>query len=387
MNEGVGGLGRLGTVVGAIAAPTSLVTALLYYFGYYHAYWFFAYFRVHSTLLGFGTADYLMRSLDALWVPMTVTATVGVVVFWGHDLVWRRLATRLRRSVLRGATAAVAVLGFLLTLGGLWSTFTTTFLSSVLTLAPLSLSVGVMLLVYARHLGRAVAVAGDGAATANQAEEPVEAAAQGALQDAPQDAQGPPPAPPAADAIEATGTAAETTETAESTETTAVATDGDAPSPTPAASPSPPPSPPSPPPAPRPEWATLVEWTVVFALVMLGLVWAAGDYAASVGTTRAQRFTAALAEQPSTVVYSEHSLSISGPGVRETRCGNDKAAYGYRYDGLVLILQSGNQYVLVPARWSRADGVALVLPRNDSVRLEFGPPASVLSRAAQRPSC
>jgi hypothetical protein len=118
MNEGAGGLGRLGTIVGAIAAPTSLVTALLYYFGYYHAYWFFAYFRVNSTVLGFGTADYLMRSLDALWVPMTVTATAGLLAFWGHELLRHRLATGVRPPVLRYVIPTVASLGFLLALGG-----------------------------------------------------------------------------------------------------------------------------------------------------------------------------------------------------------------------------------------------------------------------------
>ncbi|MFJ7067930.1 hypothetical protein, partial [Streptomyces sp. NPDC101115] len=91
MNEGATGPGRLATFVGAVAAPTGLVTGLLYYFGYFHAYWFFAYFRVNSTVLGFSTADYLMRSLDALWVPLTVAATLGVAVFWGYDLGRRRL--------------------------------------------------------------------------------------------------------------------------------------------------------------------------------------------------------------------------------------------------------------------------------------------------------
>ncbi|AVH60880.1 MULTISPECIES: hypothetical protein [Streptomyces] len=341
MNEGAGGLGRLGTIVGAIAAPTSLVTALLYYFGYYHAYWFFAYFRVNSTVLGFGTADYLMRSLDALWVPMTVTATVGLLAFWGHDLLRHRLATGVRPPVLRYVISTVAGLGFLLALGGLWSTFTRTFLNRVLALAPLSLSVGVSLLAYALHLRRTVATN----ATASDDHADSQSNAVGQNDDS--------AAPSNTDSTPNSGTS------------------NTAP----------------PRPATRPEWAALAEWAVVFVLVGLGLVWAANDYAASVGVTRAQRFVAGLSDYPSAVLYSERSLSISAPGVRETRCGKGKAAYGYRYDGLALILQSGNQYVLLPYRWTRADGVALVIPRNDSVRLEFGPPPSSLSGAAQHPAC
>ncbi|MEU1199757.1 hypothetical protein ABZ446_26515 [Streptomyces sp. NPDC005813] len=342
MNEGAGGIGRLGTIVGAIAAPTSLITALLYYFGYYHAYWFFAYFRVNSTVLGFGTTDYLMRSLDALWVPMTVTAAAGLLAFWGHDLLRHRLATGMRPPVLRHVIPAVSGLGFLLALGGLWSTFTNTFLNRALALAPLSLSVGVTLLAYALHLRRTVA------ANATASDDHAENQSDPDSQDG--------------DSV----AAADTDDTDH--------TDGGG-------------SNSGLSPAKRPEWAALAEWAVVFVLVGLGLVWAANDYAASVGVTRAQRFVAGLADYPSAVLYSERSLSISAPGVRETRCGTGKAAFAYRYDGLTLILQSGNQYVLLPYRWTRADGVALVIPRNDSVRLEFGPPPSSLPGAAQHPTC
>ncbi|MFD9800170.1 hypothetical protein [Streptomyces sp. NPDC059071] len=378
MNEGAAGPGRLATFLGAVAAPTGLVTGLLYYFGYFHAYWFFAYFRVNSTVLGFSTADYLMRSLDALWVPLTVAATLGVAVFWGYDLGRRRLGPLMGPVARRRATAALAAIGFLLLAGGLWSTFQVTFLSRVLTLAPLSLSAGVALLAYARHLARR-----------NAAEAPAPQ---------PPAAREPEPAPSPADDGDDQGDgdgngdgdgtdAAPNTSAAEGAD--APPAPGDRPT-APAPDPAPEPAPPSP---ARPEWAVLAEWAVVFTLVMLGLVWAANDYAASVGTVRAQRFTAGLPHYPTTIVYSEHSLSISGPGVSETRCkdakgGKDDAAYGYRYDGLTLILQSGNQYVLVPTRWTPADGVALVLPRNDSVRLEFGPPPGAAARGRARvPSC
>ncbi|MEV8624605.1 hypothetical protein [Streptomyces sp. NPDC051079] len=372
MNEGAGGLSRLGTLVGAVAAPTSLVTALLYYFGYYHAYWFFAYFRVNSTVLGFSTADYLMRSLDVMWVPLTVLATLAVGAFWGYDTARRRLAARMGPVARRRATGALAVSGFLLTLGGLWSTFRETFLSDVLTLAPLSLSVGVTLLAYARHLVRRAAR--EPVPTAPPAPEAVPAPVP-----VPASAPAPLPVPaPTPEPVPVVPSPA-------SPDTTAPQRAGPSPRQTSAPATEPPPQP-----APRPEWATLAEWSVVFALVMLGVVWATNDYAASVGTVRAKRFAAGLSDYPSTVVYSAHSLAIGGPGVRETRCkaGRDAApAYGYRYDGLVLILQSGNQYVLVPTRWTPADGVALVLPRNDSVRLEFGPPPGPRRGGTPAPGC
>src|SRR4029077_18370841 len=43
---------QLVKILGAIVAPTTLLTALLYYFGWSHAYWFCDYFGVNSTVLG-----------------------------------------------------------------------------------------------------------------------------------------------------------------------------------------------------------------------------------------------------------------------------------------------------------------------------------------------
>ncbi|MER5185590.1 hypothetical protein ABT009_46295 [Streptomyces sp. NPDC002896] len=344
MNEGPTGLGRLGWIIGAIAAPTSLVTGLLYYFGYYHAYWFFAYFGVNSTVLNFSTADYLRRSLDALWVPMTLTAAVGLLAFWAHELLRGRLAAEAGREVLRHAIPVVAGLGLLLTLGGLWSTLTETFLNRVLVLAPLSLSLGVTLLAYALHLRRTLAAATPppDATSAANADPP-----DGEADDRDSSASDPDPLTSGSPADSDTSNTSSPSVT-------------------------------------RPEWVALAEWAVIFVLVALGLVWAANDYAASVGETRARRLASQLANYPSTVLYSERSLSISAPGVSETRCHDPKAAYGYRYDGLTLVLQSGNQYVMLPYRWTPTNGVALVVPRSDSVRLEFGPPPSA---DPQGPAC
>ncbi|WP_158714604.1 MULTISPECIES: hypothetical protein [unclassified Streptomyces] len=341
MNEGATSVGRLGMIIGAIAAPTSLITALLYYFGYYHAYWFFAYFGVNSSVLGFGTTDYLMRSLDALWVPMTVTAAAGLLAFWAHDMLRGRLGAEAWIRAMRYVVPATLSLGLLLALGGLWSTFTQTFLNRVLVLAPLSLSIGVTLLAYALHLKRTVLPT--------------------ALSPSPAD---PDDAPPAGTSGPPDNDHQDTDQTDPPDDTHGTVT-----------------------PHPRPEWAALAEWAVILVLVGLGLVWAANDYAASVGETRARRYAAELENYPSAVLYGERSLSISAPGVRETRCHDDKAAYAYRYDGLTLVMESGRQYVLLPYRWTPADGVALVIPRSNSVRLEFGPPPHARTTAAPTTAC
>ncbi len=94
---------------------------------------------------------------------------------------------------------------------------------------------------------------------------------------------------------------------------------------------------------------------------------------------------AELPTYPSAVVYSERSLSLHAPGVRETRCHDRDAAYRFRYDGLKLVLQSGDQYLFLPEGWSPSNGVAILMPRNDSLRLEFIPAAA--RGTIQRPAC
>jgi hypothetical protein len=130
----------------------------------------------------------------------------------------------------------------------------------------------------------------------------------------------------------------------------------------------------------------VVEWAGIFLLVGLSLFWAANDYSTAVGTSRARQFVAELPSYPSTVVYSERSLNLQAPGVREVRCKDPEAAYRFRYDGLKLVLQSGNQYLFLPTAWTPADGVAILMPRSDSLRLEFIP-ATTAHGPAARPTC
>jgi hypothetical protein len=115
----------------------------------------------------------------------------------------------------------------------------------------------------------------------------------------------------------------------------------------------------------------LAEWGAAFLLVSVGLYWAVGNYAFGVGTGRAQQLEAALPSQPAAVLYSERSQSLDVAGVTEVRCADPEAAYRFRYDGLRLVRQAGNQYLLVAATWTRDTGTAVLIPRGSGVRLEF----------------
>lgn len=60
-------------------------------------------------------------------------------------------------------------------------------------------------------------------------------------------------------------------------------------------------------------------------------------------------------------------------------CKNSDAAYRFRYEGLKLIPQSGNQYLFLPASWAPTNGAAIVLPRSETLRLEFSPAGQMRS--------
>lgn len=261
-----------------IVAPTTLVTGLMFFFGWGHAYWFFHYFGVDSSSLGLSRSDYLMRSIDGLFLPVAALAVLALAVAWGRLLGERLLPASVRRSPGEWAPRAAAVLGVLLVLNGISALFVATIFNHRLAVAPLSLALGIALLFWLMHR---------------------------------------------------TGTAG-------------------------------------------PGWLIVTEWLAVFVLVGLALFWAAFDYSAAVGRSRAAQFVDELPSSPETIVYSESRLNLNAPGVDEVRCAGDpELAYGFRYDGLTLLWRTGDEIVLLPRSWTRSDGVAVVIARDAGVRLEF----------------
>ncbi len=251
-------------------------------------------------------------------------AAAGLAAFWGHDLLRTRLAAGARPYPLRILVPVLGGAGFLLFLGGFWSVLDDRFfLRSHLAGAPLSLAVGVVVLAYTLQLRRSLPLEPDTATPTT----------------APNDGSDPP-----------------TSSTPPDTTSAPSAPDLQA--------------------AVRSEWVGVAEWAVIFVLIGLSLIWAESDYAAAVGRSRAQELASQLPTSTMAVLRSERSLGIDAPGVREVHCRNVKSAYPYRYQGLVLVIQSSDQYVLLPQRWQRDTGVALVIPRTDVVRLEFVPYAA-----------
>lgn len=132
----------------SIVAPVTLLSALLFYFGYVSSRAQYRYFGVDVDTIGLSTRDYVMRSPQALLVPLLVIALGGAVLLLVHLLVLRRPpdAALLRACLVAGWLALVAGLGLLFgyPLVGSWPPYGL--------VTPLVLAAGVGLVAYALHL-------------------------------------------------------------------------------------------------------------------------------------------------------------------------------------------------------------------------------------------
>jgi hypothetical protein len=100
-------------VIGLFVAPTTVVTALCYYFGYLYTRKYFAYFGVDANAIGFSTSDYVIRSVTALYVPVLAFVFCWVAVLWAGFYLRRLAQTGRRNELLRRTALALIAVGML----------------------------------------------------------------------------------------------------------------------------------------------------------------------------------------------------------------------------------------------------------------------------------
>ena len=69
---------------GAVASQVALATALLYYVGWARSHATLGYFGIDPALVGYSTADYVLRSLSAAFAPVIVVTLVGLGLLLLH---------------------------------------------------------------------------------------------------------------------------------------------------------------------------------------------------------------------------------------------------------------------------------------------------------------
>lgn len=276
-------------IVGSVLAPTTVLAALLFYFGTQHVNGFCSWFGVHYAVLGLSVSDYLIRAADGMFGPLTFTAAIGLVAMWGYRLLEARLSPTAWRNLARRIVPVMVVIGLGLVALGITGLAVPSLLYPLPGLPGLCIATGFVLFPIADRIHRA-RVGRHSSAVGGVA-----------------------------------------------------------------------------------------QWTFTFILVTVGLFWSVTDYSSAAGEMRAYEFETKLGGMADTVVFAEKELGIHARGVQVTRCAAG-SAYGFRYDGLVLVMESGATYLLLPREWNRMDGIAVVLPRSARVRVEFAPSGTSRAR-------
>lgn len=108
---------RVLALIGAVVAPTTLVTGLAFYFGWRRERAFAGYFGIDQSVLGFSTSDYVLRSIDALFVPFVVVLLVLFGAVAARVLLASHLARRELPPIIALAGLGAFVVGILLASG------------------------------------------------------------------------------------------------------------------------------------------------------------------------------------------------------------------------------------------------------------------------------
>lgn len=274
-------------------APATFVTWLLYYFGRAQAKEEYGYFAIDHRLLGLTNGDYVLISIDAMFWPLFVGLSVGLLWFWGHRMALRSLPRRGSRlaSMLPLTVAAV---GLGLTLAAFYSVIDMRFRPLAETsvqqylLTPAGLALGIATLSYGLYLHSRLRETASGSGRGSSSPVP-----------------------------------------------------------------------------------GLIAVTCVGVLVGLNIFWGVANYASATGRANARVILENMHTRTGVLLYTKERLGIDVPGVKEATTGDADAMYRYRYTGLRLLIHADRRYFLLPDNWSRTNAVAVVVPDNDTVRVDF----------------
>lgn len=158
--------------VGLVAAPATVLTALGFYFGWLHARTRALGVGLPPEILDYATHDYLLHSVDALFVPVAGMCLLALALLWAHAQVGRRIVTPGRAGLLSRLAQGTAVAGMVLVVVSTLAAFGPAGvqvggwqLSYARWVLPLGLVAGVASLDYAAQLRHRLAAIRDPAAT------------------------------------------------------------------------------------------------------------------------------------------------------------------------------------------------------------------------------
>ena len=145
------GLSAAVDFVTRVIAPASLLTAILYYFGYTRERALFGYFGVDLESLRFSTTDYLVRSVGTIFVPLGTVLLCGVFALAGHHLLIPAL-TRVADKWRNAAWIGIAIISVVLLGVGINGLEQLIDLDLLPVVSPIALGAGAFLLEYTIYI-------------------------------------------------------------------------------------------------------------------------------------------------------------------------------------------------------------------------------------------
>jgi hypothetical protein len=139
--------------VSAIVAPVTLLTAIAFYFGWARVQAFDAYFGLNAGTVGYSTRDYVLNSLNALFVPVVVVLVALLALALAHAYVGHVHRTgRRSAATLRQFSEVLLICGALLLLVGGFGVFGVFPFHTPYLISTLFPAAGVLLIAHAVNL-------------------------------------------------------------------------------------------------------------------------------------------------------------------------------------------------------------------------------------------
>lgn len=317
-------LGQWISTGASIVAPVTLLSALLFYFGYVSSSSEYAYFGVDVDTIGLSTQGYIMRSPQTLLVPLLVIPLAVAGFLTLNAAIRRRIASRVARTAAEANTArsggdparhiehirhmvqwsrlfglGVLTIGVILLFtypylyGWAWYGLVT----------PLLIALGAGIIAYASRL-------------LPYLQRLQEQQAPGRAKDARPD------------------------RARRAHEDSSVVARG-------------------------------VASALIYVVIAAGIFWATATIAQASGRAIAQNAAEHFDDLPSVILDTKERLFLHDPGIEETVLPpSEGQTFHYRYRGLRLLIEGQDRMFLVPDRWSASDST-LIVPLDSSVRIQF----------------
>ena len=105
-------------IVGLFIAPTTIITSVCVYFGLVYTRKFYSYFGIESNAIGFTSSDHVTASISVLYAPILVLLLAWVALLWAGGYARRLVQAGRRTGLIRRLAWAAIIVGALGVLRG-----------------------------------------------------------------------------------------------------------------------------------------------------------------------------------------------------------------------------------------------------------------------------